>query len=98
MDLSTLTLRRPLRRKLRMRWFFDVSMVKESSFFKSDLTDPPPQIFYAHLWKIQIEALPDFIFQWVLYQDHFGVRWFYSLFEPQFSARRAREGVNRSGA
>ena len=31
-----------------MRWFFDVSKVKESSFFKSDLTDPP-QIFDAHL-------------------------------------------------
>ena len=43
-----LTLTRPLRRKLRMRWFFDVSKVKESSFFKSDLTDPP-QIFDAHL-------------------------------------------------
>ena len=43
-----LTLTRPLRRKLRMRWFFDVSKVKESSFFKSDLTDPP-QNFVAHL-------------------------------------------------
>ena len=43
-----LTLRRPLRRKLRIRWFFDVSKVKESSYFKSDLTDPP-QIFDAHL-------------------------------------------------
>ena len=43
-----LTLRRPLRKKLRMRWFFDVSEVKESSFLKSDLTDPP-QIFDAHL-------------------------------------------------
>ena len=42
-----LTLRRPLRKKLRMRWFFDVCKVKESSF-KSDLTDPP-QIFDAHL-------------------------------------------------
>ena len=42
-----LTLRRPLRRKLRMRWFFDVSEVKESSSFKSDLTDPP-QIFDVH--------------------------------------------------
>ena len=31
-----------------MRWFFDVSKVKESSFSKSDLTDPP-QIFDAHL-------------------------------------------------
>ena len=36
-----LTLRRPLRKKLRMRWFFDVSEVKESSFLKSDLTDLP---------------------------------------------------------
>ena len=36
-----LTLRRPLRRKLRMMWFFDVSKVKESNF--------PPQIFEAHL-------------------------------------------------
>ena len=43
-----LNLTRPLRRKLRMRWFFDVSKVKESSFFKSDLTDPP-QIFDAYL-------------------------------------------------
>ena len=31
-----------------MRWFFDVSKVKESSFYKSDLIDPP-QIFDAHL-------------------------------------------------
>ena len=36
-----LTLTRPLRSKLRMRWFFDVSKVKESSFLKLDLTDPP---------------------------------------------------------
>ena len=43
-----LTFRRPLCEKLRMRWFFDVSMVKESSFFKSDLTDPP-QILNGHL-------------------------------------------------
>ena len=28
-----LTLRRPLRKKLPMRWFFDVSKLKESSFF-----------------------------------------------------------------
>ena len=31
----------PVAQKMRMRWFFDVSKVKESSFFKSDLTDPP---------------------------------------------------------
>ena len=41
---------RPLRKKLRMRWCFDVSKVKKSSFFKSDLTDLP-QIFDAHLLK-----------------------------------------------
>ena len=35
-----LTLTRPLRRNLRMRWFFVVSKVKESIFFKSDLTEP----------------------------------------------------------
>ena len=46
--LKKLTLRRPLCRKLQMRWFFDVSKVKESIFFKSDLTDPH-QIFDAHL-------------------------------------------------
>ena len=45
-----LTLTRPLRRKLRMRLFLDVSKVKESSFFKSDLTDPH-QIFDAHLFE-----------------------------------------------
>ena len=32
-NIIKLTLRRPLRKKLRMRWFFDVSKVKESSFF-----------------------------------------------------------------
>ena len=32
----------------RMRWFFDISKVNESSFLKSDPTDPP-QIFDAHL-------------------------------------------------
>ena len=43
-----LTLRRPLRRKLRMRGFYAISKVKESSSFKSDLSDPPSD-FYAHL-------------------------------------------------
>ena len=32
-NLSLLTLRRPLRKELRMRWFLDVSKVKELSFF-----------------------------------------------------------------
>ena len=42
-----LTLRRPLRRKIRMRCFLDISKVKESSFFKSDLTNPPSDFWYA---------------------------------------------------
>ena len=43
-----LTLRRPLRRKMRMRWFFDISKMKESSFLnKTSLTSH--QIFDAHL-------------------------------------------------
>ena len=59
-----LTLKRPLRKKLRMRWFFDVSKVKESSFFnRTSLT--LLQIFDAHPFEIT-----DFIFQWVLHQDH----------------------------
>ena len=36
-----------MRRKLRMKWS-DVCKVKESSFLKSDLIDPLPQIFDAH--------------------------------------------------
>ena len=32
-DTNRLTLKRPLRKKLRVRWFFDVFKVKESSFF-----------------------------------------------------------------
>ena len=43
-----LTFTRSLRRNLRMRWVFDVSKVKESSFVnRTSLT--PPQIFDAHL-------------------------------------------------
>ena len=40
-NYNILTLTRSLRKKFRMRLIFDVSEVKESSFFKSDLTDPP---------------------------------------------------------
>ena len=53
-----------MRKKLRMRWFFDVSKVKESSFFnRTSLT--LPQIFDEHLWKISMQALPAFIFQFI---------------------------------
>ena len=36
----SLTLRRPLRRKVRMRWFFDISKVKESSFLNRTSLTP----------------------------------------------------------
>ena len=52
-----------LRRKLRMRWFFDVSKVRESNFFKSDLTDPPSHFRCTFFGPIL--ALPAFIFQWI---------------------------------
>ena len=51
--IPNLTLTRPLRRKLRMRWFFDIFLVKESSFFfKSDLTDP--SFLMRIFWKLPI--------------------------------------------
>ena len=40
-----------MRRKLRARWFFDVSKVKESSFFLNRTSLTPHQIFDAHLLK-----------------------------------------------
>ena len=49
-----LTLTRPLRKNLQMRWFFDVFKVKESSFFKSNLTDPPLRFLMLIFWKIPI--------------------------------------------
>ena len=39
-------------------------------FYSSDLTEPPLRFLMRIFWKIPIYALPDFIFQWVLYQDH----------------------------
>ena len=51
--IYALTLTRPLRRKLRMTWFFDVSKVKESSFFLSDLTDPL-RFLMRIFWQIRI--------------------------------------------
>ena len=56
-----LTLTRPLRKKLRMKWFFDVSKVKESSFFfKSNLTEPLRflmRIFRKYQSKVLISIL-----------------------------------------
>ena len=56
-SIGHLTLRRPLRKKLRMRWFFDVSDVKESSFFKPDLTDPPSDFWRASFGILGISNL-----------------------------------------
>ena len=53
-----LTLRRPLRRKLRMRWFFDVSKVKVSSFFLNRTSLTPIRFLMRIFWKIPILALP----------------------------------------
>ena len=50
-----LTLRRPLRRKVRMRWFFDISKVTQSSFFKLNLTDPPLDFWCASFGKHQFK-------------------------------------------
>ena len=64
-----LTLRRPLRRKLRTRWFYDISKVKvEFCLNRTSLT--PIKSLMRIFWKLPISAFPDFIFQWVLYQDH----------------------------
>ena len=41
----------PVAQKTADEVVFDISKVEESSFFKSDLTDPPYQIFDAHLLK-----------------------------------------------
>ena len=48
--IFNLTFTHPLGRKLRMRWFFDVSNVKESSFFLNQTwLTPLSTIFDAHL-------------------------------------------------
>ena len=71
-EVNILTLKRPLRRKLWMRWFSDVSKMKESSFSKSDLTDPP-QIFDAHLLENTDLSPSRFHFS---FKIMFWVRWF----------------------
>ena len=75
-----ITLTRPLRKKFRMRWFFDVTKVKESSFSKSDLTDPP-QIFDAHLLVNTNLSPSSFNFSVGFYiMIMFWVRWFHTYF------------------
>ena len=80
--LEILTLTRQLRRKLRMRWFFDVSKVKESSFFKSDLTDPPSDFWCASFGKYQFKPFQLSFFSWFYIKIMLWVRRFLSLLEP----------------
>ena len=69
-----LTLRRPLRKKLRMRWFFDVSKVKESSFLKSDITDPPSDFWCASFDKYRFKPFQISFFSGVYIKIMFWVR------------------------
>ena len=88
--LYRLTLRRPLRRKLWMRWFFDVSKVKESSFLKSDLTDPPSDFWCASFGKYRFKPFQISFFSGFYIKIMFWVRWFYSLFERMRLKRKKR--------
>ena len=71
-----------MRRKLRIRWVFDISKVKEPSFFLNRTLLAPPQIFDAHLLENFNLSPSSFHFSvGFLCQDLFWVRWFYSLSE-----------------
>ena len=87
---SSLTLRRPLRRKLRMRWFFDIFKVKESSFFKSDLTDPPSYFWCASFGNYRFKPFQISFFNEFHIKIMFLVRWFCSLFERMRLKRKKR--------
>ena len=87
-DSVDLTLRHPLHKKLRMRWFFDVSKVKESSFLKIG-PHWPRQIFDAHLFKNTDLSHFRFHFPVSFYiKIMFWVRWLYSLFGRMRLKRR----------
>ena len=88
-----------------MRWFFDVSKVKESSFFKSDLTDLTDLTLDAHLFEninfsfSKLNALKKFHFdkemlKKVNVKSNYGVHKVENAeyTAPQFFAQRAREG------
>ena len=68
--MNTFTPHAPIAQEIADKMVFRRFKVKESSFFKSDLTDPPTQIFDRIFWKMLIWVLPALIFQWFLYQDH----------------------------
>ena len=91
-----LTLTRPLRKKMLMRWFFRRFKGEKSSFYKSDLTDPL-RFLIRIFWKILILALPNLrLLKNFDLTKKCGKMVMNTV--SQFSAQRALEGVNRSGA
>ena len=88
-----LTLRRPLHRKLRMRWFLDVSKGKESSFFKSDLTDPPSDFCCASFGNYRFKTFQISFFSGFYIKIIFWVRWFYNLFERMRLERKIKMSI-----
>ena len=76
-ELRQLTLTRPLRRKLRMRWLFDLSKVKESSFFlnRTSLT-PPSDFCCASFRKYQFKSFQLSFYSGFNIKIMFWVRWF----------------------
>ena len=83
-----LSLTRPLRTKLRMSWFFNVSKVKESSFFKSDLAAPPLRFLIGIFGKYKLKPFQLLLFSGFYIKIMFCVRWFYSLFERMTLKRK----------
>ena len=84
-----LTLKRLLRRKLRRRWFFDISEVKESSFFLNRTSLTAPSDFWcASFGKYRFRPFQISFFSGFYIKIMFWVRWFYSLFERMRSERK----------
>ena len=85
-----------MRKKLRMRWFFDVSEVKESSFLKSDLIDPHPQIFDARLLKntnlspSDLKTLKNFCFDQEVRKKMVNFKWNYGVYKVEKALQNPR--------
>ena len=59
-----LTLRRPLRKNLRMMWFFDVSKMTESSFFLYRTSLTPLRFLMRIFWKNTISFFCRFFYHY----------------------------------
>ena len=89
------TLTRPLRRKLRMRWFLDVSKMKESSFFKSDLTDLPSDFWCASFGNLRPSSFNFSVGFYIKifscginFKDHFACIWSTSRSNLKLTVKR----------